>query len=638
MKRSIHQPIYFFLLAICCLPTGGFAQQRTLKTDALEIMFVTNFTAVYADHGTGSDRDLSTWKAVLPPGFSALGHYAKSGYSAPQTVMIAVRAVDPTALAFPTDYKFIYNDGGTGGDQDGSFWEPIPPPGYRALGSVAMRSHGKPPLNEVVCVRNDLTTYASVGSFIWNDGGSGGDRDVSLWQIKPPSISQDSKESFITSGSFCGHGSYAALTNSEVAYAIKVKMPSENKNISLEKPRITGLAKPADKTQMKLATVAYIPCISITDRVFANNLERQVGETPIYTLERYDFYELQDFNTSYSENDGTMSFSYTTGMTTSHEKSISETFESSATAETGFYGVSVSVTVSYALDQTNTYSTEDMTEKNLTKEFTVPGNGAGALYTLSHLYKLKRASGEVIDTWEMSTKFAHFTDFAPEKKVVAATPPARTNPPTQTTYPTQKPPATPSGSQMTVSLEQLRGRYRAEPYQNAWHEGTLSGDQLLWVNEAGASWGISNTPTQVSPTEIVFQTDRNNPYYDSGYRTFTFAVENGQVLGFSFAGGFYQAMGNEMPTHHQRGLADEIAGTTWSYYYQGNYFDIRFAENGDIELLPSWQGVQWFEMDDHTIELRISGSQQTMTLYFDDSRTAFSTIDWNGTETAGYRQ
>ncbi|MDW3646399.1 MAG: Vps62-related protein [Bacteroidia bacterium] len=631
MKLFNNSLIWVLSIAFTWMPNAFFAQQRTIKTDALELMFVTNFTNVYADHGTGADRDLSTWKATLPPGFSALGHYAKSGYGAPQTVMLAVRAIDPTALAFPTDYKFIYNDGGTGGDMDGSFWQPIPPPGYRALGTVTMRSHGKPALNEVVCVRNDLTTYASVGKFIWNDGGSGGDRDVSLWQINPPRNSQDNKESFITSGSFCGHGSYGTLNSSEVAYAIKVKMPSQNKNIRLEKPRLNGLSKPVEKTQMKLATVAYLPCISINDRVFANNLQRQVRETPIYTLERYDYYKLQDFNTSYSDADGTMSFSYTTGMTKSHEKSISETFETSATVETGFYGVNVSVTVGYALDQTNTYSTEDMTERTLSKEFTVPGNGAGALYTLSHIYKLKRGSGEVIDTWEMSTKFAHFTDFVPQTK-------KESNTPSQTATNTNQQGSTnPSGNKMSVSQSQLSGTYRVEPYQNGWHQGRFDGGNLTWTNEAGATWGLEKQAIRVSDREIVYQTDRRNPYYDTGHRTFTFKLSNGQVEGFYFGNGYYARKSEQNSTNTQS-LASNLAGSTWQYYYQGNYFNIRFGTNGNIELLEQWNSVKWKEINANQVELFVPGHAQKMLLSFDAERSYFETIDWDGSQTAGYRR
>ncbi|MEL7531650.1 MAG: Vps62-related protein, partial [Bacteroidota bacterium] len=531
MKLSINLYTLFCFIGIASF-FPHLQAQRTLKTDELEIMFVTNFTAGYADHGTGANSDLSTWKPVLPPGFSSLGHYAKAGYGAPQTVMIAVRGIDPTALAFPTGYKRTYHDSGTGGHQDGSFWLPIAPAGYRALGMVAMQSHGQPPLNEVVCVREDLTTYASIGAFIWNDAGSGGDLDASVWQIKPPSISQNSKVSYITSGSFYGYATHATPTSAEVAYAIKVKMPSENKNLKPEKPRLTSADKPVEKTQMKLASVAYLPCISVQDRVFASDVARQVRETPIYTLERYDYYYLQDFNTSYSDNDGSMSFSYTTGMTKSHEKSITETFSTESTAGTSFYGVDISVTVSYALDQTNTYSTEDMTERTLEKQFTVPGNGAGALYTLSHLYKLKRANGEVIDTWEMHSKFAHFTDFAPEKKqkpVVNQSPP-----PINSTNNVQ------TNNRLPVSMNMLRSNYQTDEYLNEWQGGYIEGQNMRWTNNAGASWTLNPNPIKVSNTEIVFETDRDNPYYDQGYTTFSFLIQNGQVMGFNFANSFYR--------------------------------------------------------------------------------------------------
>ena len=162
--------------------------QKTITADGIELAFVTDYDIAYGDYGTGAKSNMSIWRPKVPQGFFALGYYAHASHAKPTTVMFAVRSNgDNTALKHPVDYKFVWNDGGTGGDWDGTIWEPIAPPGYRAMGTVAVRGYHKPALTEVVCVRKDLTTYASVGKTIWTDSGSGGDRDGQIFRIEAPS-------------------------------------------------------------------------------------------------------------------------------------------------------------------------------------------------------------------------------------------------------------------------------------------------------------------------------------------------------------------------------------------------------------------------------------------------------------------
>ncbi|MEZ4883180.1 MAG: Vps62-related protein [Chitinophagales bacterium] len=497
LKRKIF--LVFTVLGLFLCSNWTQAQQNSIKMDALEIMFVTDYDFVYNDRGTGADANWSMWSPKLPPGFSALGHYAHASHAKPTTVMIAVRTSnDPTAIAYPKDYQRIYHDGGTGGDQDGSIWMPIAPQGYRALGMVGMNGHGKPPTNAVVCVRTDLTTYASVGKRLFTDSGSGGDLDLSVYAIQPPNVVQDSKESFVTSGSFAAHASYAALTNSEVCYALKVTLPFQNKQITNTEPKQTSLSRPDKRTDMKLSTIAYIPCISIVDPVFANNLEGQVRNTPVYTLERYDYYHLQDFNTNDSNDNGSMSFSQTTGMTQEHATSMSHTFGVSMTrgleAGAGPVKATMSVTLSYALSQTSSYSTSMMNQQTLTKQFTVPAHGAGAYYTLSHTYKLKRANGDVVKTWDLNTTFGHFTAFAPQKQAPPVNNPPVNNPPIVQNPPTQNPGNTNSGNTGSQLQSAIAGTtwayyYKGNPFDVRF--GTSGAIELLpsWAN---VNWRVLN--------------------------------------------------------------------------------------------------------------------------------------------------
>ena len=77
-----------------------------------------------------------------------------------------------------------FSSAGSKSDWDGSFWEPIAPPGYTALGHVARRSHTDvPSLDYVRCVKSSLLEQIDY-EWQWNDLESGSHNDVTVWRAK----------------------------------------------------------------------------------------------------------------------------------------------------------------------------------------------------------------------------------------------------------------------------------------------------------------------------------------------------------------------------------------------------------------------------------------------------------------------
>jgi hypothetical protein len=119
--------------------------------------------------------------------YSIIGDYAQGNYSAPTGSSLIVRAIndDPNfpLLKEPIDYREVWNDKGSGGTYDGSIWYPVAPDGYLSIGYVCQGGYTKPIIPSYRCVRKDLCIDASPGQLIWNDRNSGASRDVSLYQI-----------------------------------------------------------------------------------------------------------------------------------------------------------------------------------------------------------------------------------------------------------------------------------------------------------------------------------------------------------------------------------------------------------------------------------------------------------------------
>lgn len=160
-----------------------------LEAKALVAYHVSDTEHIWDDGGSGADRDFSSWRAREPRGYFSLGDVAVPTHSAPR-FSILVRPLKDDALKAPTGYRQRWTDAGSGADDDVAFYEPICPPGYRALGHVTVASHSRlPSLNDIRCVKSEYTVPGKF-EFVWNDGGSGADRDVSVYTAVPSGSGQ----------------------------------------------------------------------------------------------------------------------------------------------------------------------------------------------------------------------------------------------------------------------------------------------------------------------------------------------------------------------------------------------------------------------------------------------------------------
>lgn len=163
------------------------AQMNTLKGEKAELeahkddfIFIRNFELVWRDHGSGAHSDVSFYHPKPPAGYVILGDYVQGDYSNPNGEVLVARQNQNVRLA--EDHDSIWNDAGSGADSDFSCWRPKVPQGYKALGNITIASHERPN-KQIWCVRENLLEEASLGGKIWDDGGSGADQDFSAWHI-----------------------------------------------------------------------------------------------------------------------------------------------------------------------------------------------------------------------------------------------------------------------------------------------------------------------------------------------------------------------------------------------------------------------------------------------------------------------
>ncbi len=146
---------------------------------AIKVYESTESDIIWNDRKSGAKRDISTHRPKGPGGLS-VGDIAVGRHGSPVTAP-TVKQVKDGALSHPNSFRKIWDDRGSGAKWDGSFWEPICPGNYVPLGYVSVRSHSRPSITDVMCVKRD---YVVVGSWqrVWNDRGSGADDDVTVYQ------------------------------------------------------------------------------------------------------------------------------------------------------------------------------------------------------------------------------------------------------------------------------------------------------------------------------------------------------------------------------------------------------------------------------------------------------------------------
>nr|ACZ59468.1 FDS protein [Flammulina velutipes] len=137
------------------------------------------------DEGSDADHDLATWKPDVPQGWYYLGQTPATNYDSAPTGLI-VFPISPDVVADVKSWELVWDDAGSKNKNDYALWRGVPPTDeYVVIGGIFSnnKSHAPPTDNEtsgIKAIRKDLLV-AGEAKWVWNDGGSGSDRDGAVW-------------------------------------------------------------------------------------------------------------------------------------------------------------------------------------------------------------------------------------------------------------------------------------------------------------------------------------------------------------------------------------------------------------------------------------------------------------------------
>ncbi|KAG4988153.1 hypothetical protein JHK82_030499 [Glycine max] len=183
------------VIAECFIPWfgQGFAS-GLVNLGEIQVSKVTRFEFI-----SSSSVMLDTKKAVtffrpvgVPESFHILGHYCQpSGKPLHGFVLVAKICSPQNAdtippLKNPLDFKLVWSHNAASMEIPGVyFWLPEPPEGYKALGYLVTNKHDKPLLDEMCCVRADLTDKCEPYRQILAAGSRIPEFSFQVWSLRP---------------------------------------------------------------------------------------------------------------------------------------------------------------------------------------------------------------------------------------------------------------------------------------------------------------------------------------------------------------------------------------------------------------------------------------------------------------------
>lgn len=145
----------------------GFATGR-ISLGEIEVIQITNFESIWSCSPLlRKSKGITFYKpGGIPDGFFCLGHYCQPDDQPLRGYVLVVREIsvsndqpdsvsDSLALRKPVDYSLIWSEDSH--HDCGYIWLPNPPEGYKAMGFVVTDKPQQPNVDDVRCVREDLT-------------------------------------------------------------------------------------------------------------------------------------------------------------------------------------------------------------------------------------------------------------------------------------------------------------------------------------------------------------------------------------------------------------------------------------------------------------------------------------------------
>jgi hypothetical protein len=296
-------------------------------------------------------------------------------------------------------------------DTTAVFWRPIPPDGYKALGSIVSAGTQPPDLSSYVCVREDLTKPGTPGSGIWTNAhyyyGNPSYTGVACYMIEPPSTPTEFPENArLHTGTMLAWEEWRSplpgdeddYPSLQVMNVLNVELPMlAEAPYQTYVPQLESYDTPPEETVPLLGKAMLVPCTIVNDKDYVNNVHWRVANSPFYRLERQVFYKRLYHNYNQTSEVQTNEVSMTCGVSSEKtneihsETSIEVSMEAGVSIE--WFSGKISTTVSKSMGYSTQNAIGEFTEQTISTSINTPPGKAAALWQKYNRFVLKRHNG-----------------------------------------------------------------------------------------------------------------------------------------------------------------------------------------------------------------------------------------------------
>ncbi|PWI64478.1 hypothetical protein PCL_09633 [Purpureocillium lilacinum] len=361
---------------------------KSITYGGLKVTMTSQYTFIWSDSGAGGKgNDLHVFQpASAAGGFRPLGSIALPRFGDPTdrrgTILVADASDSPSrpAVKSPTDYERIWYDQGTGAYNYGSFWRPVAPTGYTAVGHMAAKYwDNKPSTSAMWCVRSDLVSEGTYSEEVWNERGTGlksptsrsGPSPLVRYYDRPP-----------------GNLARVPLLKVPNQFAdFKAPLPVVDRD---NLPRINHVYDELEQSRVK-PYVAYFPP---TDEGCVNNIA-----DPFCVLSRLCAWKVDEvFSNKGARDPDSKTYEASKGVSESMSKDFSHSAGVEVSASTGLFGVSFGVSFNYQFAYQEHYDYSEWSSWTERKDISIPANGAKVIFTRHITLKATRSN----ESWELA--------------------------------------------------------------------------------------------------------------------------------------------------------------------------------------------------------------------------------------------
>jgi hypothetical protein len=369
-----------------------------------------DFGVIWSSERGDTPIDFYRYTGLRTDGFLPLGDYAitdRVPFGKQPIMLLAPDANHPDALAHPTDFEWILDDAGSGNSNDISYWWPVAPEGYQAVG-VAFGAD-KPQPQNYWCVKNSYLQEMAAQP-VWSDSGSHWKHHDGSLSSPAINAAAPSDGLFLTPTTFLSN-EYSGNTGSAKAFALavdKVMLPMPS-SVPVT-PAYDDSSAIGTATAQSVVNVAVIPASVVVD----HSVGAEPDSAPFYYLAGLSSFQCT--NAFAAPAGGTYSKDISVGTSAISSKAFQETNGVTVSASVGIaagdkggFNAQLSVTYNYEMQVTTSESVQNDSSTTESIQLNVPASNRVLLWQKNVEFVTVRTDGTRMLSAVYGTKETTFT-------------------------------------------------------------------------------------------------------------------------------------------------------------------------------------------------------------------------------------